>query len=68
MDPSICDRRQFVDQAVANIGDRTLTAELKRQRWLAAQIEEAGREREWLERRVFQFVTIGLLVRYDRNL
>ena len=45
--------RQFVDQAVVNISDRTLTAELKRQRWYAAQIEEAGRERERLERRVF---------------
>ena len=38
--------RQFVDQAVANIGDRMLTVELKRQRWYTAQIEEAGRERE----------------------
>ena len=38
--------RQFVDQAVANIGDRTLTVELKRQRWLATQIEEAGKERK----------------------
>ena len=46
--------RQFVDQAVANIGDCTLTAELKRQWWYAAQIEEAGRERERLERQVFQ--------------
>ena len=46
--------RQFIDQAVANIGDRTLTAELKQQWWYAAQIEEAGRERERLERQVFQ--------------
>ena len=56
--------RQFVDQAVANIGDRTLTAELKRQRWYAAQIEEAGRERERLERRVFQ---LGLEQGMSRN-
>ena len=56
--------RQFVDQAVANIGDRTLTAELKRQRWYAAQIEEASRERERLERRVFQ---LGLEQGMSRN-
>ena len=36
--------RHFIDQVVANISDCTLTAELKRQQWLAAQIEEAGRE------------------------
>ena len=57
-------RQQFVDQAVANIGDRTLTAELKRQRWYAAQIEEAGRERERLECRVFQ---LGLEQGMSRN-
>ena len=56
--------RQFIDQAVANIGDRTLTAELKRQRWYTAQIEEAGRERERLERRVFQ---LGLEQGMSRN-
>ena len=56
--------RQFVDQAVTNIGDRTLVAELKRQRWYAAQIEEAGRERERLERRVFQ---LGLEQGMSRN-
>ena len=53
-----------MDQAVANIGDRTLTAELKRQRWYAAQIEEASRERERLERRVFQ---LGLEQGMSRN-
>ena len=41
--------RHFVDQAVANIGDRTLMAELKRQQWLAVQIKEAGKEHERLE-------------------
>ena len=46
--------RQFVNQAVANISDHTLMAELKRQRWLAAQIKAAGRECEQLEHRVFQ--------------
>ena len=56
--------RQFVNQAVANISDRTLTAELKRQRWYAAQIEEAGRERERLERWVFQ---LGLEQGMSRN-
>ena len=56
--------RQFVDQAVANIGDHTLMAELKRQRWLAAQIEEAGKERERLEHRVFQ---LGLEQGMSRN-
>ena len=56
--------RQFVDQAVANIGDCMLTAELKRQRWYAAQIEEASREREQLERRVFQ---LGLEQGMSRN-
>ena len=56
--------RQYVDQAVVNIGDRTLTAELKRHRWYAAQIEEAGRERERLERRVFQ---LGLEQGMSRN-
>ena len=57
-------RRQFVDQAVANIGDRMLTAELKRQRWYTAQIEEAGRERKRLECRVFQ---LGLEQGMSRN-
>ena len=46
--------RQFVDQAVANISDCTLTAELKRHRWYVTQIEEAGRECKRLEHRVFQ--------------
>ena len=49
---------------MANISDRTLTAELKRQRWYAAQIEEAGREREQLERQVFQ---LGLEQGMSRN-
>ena len=56
--------RQFVDHAVVNIRDCTLTAELKRQRWYAAQIEEAGRERERLERQVFQ---LGLEQGMSRN-
>ena len=56
--------QQFVDQAVANISDRMLTAELKRQRWYAAQIKEAGRERERLECRVFQ---LGLEQGMSRN-
>ena len=56
--------RQFVDQAVANIGDCTLTVELKRQWWYAVQIEEAGREHERLEHRVFQ---LGLEQGMSRN-
>ena len=46
--------RQHVDVAIASINDRTLTAKLKRHRWLEAQITEAGLEHERLERRVFQ--------------
>ena len=56
--------RQHVDAAVSSINNRTLTAELKRQRWLARQIVEAGQERERLERRVFQ---LGLEQGMSRN-
>ena len=56
--------RQHVDAAVSSINDRTLTAELKRQRMLARKIAEAGLERERLERRVFQ---LGLEQGMSRN-
>ena len=41
-----------------------MIAELKRQRWLARQIVEAGLERERLKRRVFQ---LGLEQGMSRN-
>ena len=56
--------RQHVDAAVSSINDRTLTAELKRQRMLAHKITKAGLERERLERRVFQ---LGLEQGMSRN-
>ena len=56
--------RQHVDAAVSSLNDRTLTAELKRQRMLARKIAEAGLEQERLERRVFQ---LGLEQGMSRN-